>query len=469
MPETHPLALIVDDEPDLLELLDLTLAGMGVESVCCETVEQARQALLNHAFDLCFTDMRLPDGDGLDLVELICSKYTQTPVAVITAFGSADTAVSALKAGAFDFVAKPLDLTQLRAMVKHALRMGDAVQLSGQTAGSQPGHGDASDAVLAVAEETLLGDSKAMAEVRRKIIKLARSQAPVYVSGESGVGKELAARLMHRLGPRSDGPFVAVNCGAIPAELIESEFFGHRKGAFTGASTDYQGLFRAAEGGTLFLDEVADLPLAMQVKLLRVLQEKAVRPVGETREIPLDVRVISASHKELAKEVAEGRFRQDLYYRVNVIQLPLPPLRDRPEDVVPLARHLLVKLAQQSGTNVFELDATAESALRSYTFPGNVRELENVLERAIALVEGGVVSEQQLLLESGVLGGIEQATTKSPGAQEGDLDGWLATLESAAIKDALARAKYNKTRAAELLGISFRSLRYKIKKLGIED
>jgi two-component system response regulator PilR (NtrC family) len=390
--------------------------------------------------------MRLPDGDGLELVDWIQSEAPGTPVAVITAHGSVETAVRALKLGAFDFVSKPLDLNDLRKLVTAALKLK----------GIAPAR--------AVTSQGLVGHSLVIEQVRSLIAKVARSQAPVHISGESGTGKELVARMIHEAGPRRDGPFVAINCGAIPTELMESEFFGHKKGSFTGAVADKVGLVQTAEGGTLFLDEVADLPLHMQVKLLRVIQEKAIRPVGQTVEFPVDVRILSATHKALAELVAEGRFREDLYYRINVIELHVPPLRDRGDDVLLLAHHVLGRLAATLGVSEPSLTRAAQEALLSYRFPGNVRELENVLERALTLCADNEIDVDDLQL---------RATPDEEEAEAGEIEGSLGSqlehIERDAIVKALEQTRYNKTAAAKLLGISFRALRYRIKKLEIES
>ncbi|MGB5410889.1 MAG: sigma-54 dependent transcriptional regulator, partial [Woeseiaceae bacterium] len=367
---SEPLALIIDDEPDICELLSLTLERMKIRTETAGDVASAKALLQSHNFNLCLTDMRLPDGDGLDLVEWMQSNASNVPVAVITAHGNVETAVQALKLGAFDFLSKPLDLQHLRNIVENALRIGQP-----QEQGDSP----------------LLGRSRRMAELRETIDKVARSQAPVHISGESGTGKELVARLIHDSGPRASGPFVPVNCGAIPAELVESEFFGHRKGSFTGAISDKVGLLQSAAGGTLFLDEIADLPLAMQVKLLRVIQEKKVRPVGASAEEDIDVRILSATHRNLAQMVANGEFREDLFYRINVIELTVPALRDRGDDVLTLADHILKKLGADES-----LDDSARQAMLGYAFPGNVRELENMLERAVTLCSSGTISDTDL-------------------------------------------------------------------------
>ena len=434
-----PRVLLVDDEPDLLDLMELTLVKMGLESDRAESVSEAQSRLAQTRYDLCLTDMRLTDGEGLSVVAAANALPSPVPVAVITAYGNAGNAVAALKAGAFDYLAKPVALDQLRALVKSALKI--------------PLVPEASDSA-----RELIGDSAAMKDVRARIAKLARTQAPVHVTGESGSGKELAARLIHRLGSRAEGPFIAVNCGAIPETLVESEFFGYRKGAFTGAESDRDGFFQAAHGGTLFLDEVADLPLSMQVKLLRVLQEKKVRKVGATAEEPVDVRVISATHQTLAALVESGRFRQDLYYRLNVIDLLMPSLRDRPEDIPELARFLLGKL----GGGDVSLDSGAEKALRTYGFPGNVRELENTLERALALCEGGRITADDLSLSQGTASGAAAPSSKYP------LQDYLDQVERIAIVEALEQTRHNKTAAARVLGVTFRSLRYRLERLGIE-
>jgi len=451
---TKSSVLIVDDEPDLCELLSITLKRMNVDSASTGSLTMARQLLKSQSFDLCLTDMRLPDGDGLDLVQWISQNKPDLPVAVITAHGNVETAVRALKLGAFDFISKPLDLNHLRKLVATALKLAD--DRSSDTAVSGP---------------RLLGNSQPMHALRDMIARVARSQAPVYICGESGTGKELVARLIHESGPRRDGPFVPVNCGAIPNELMESELFGHKRGSFTGAVADKQGLIQSAEGGTLFLDEVADLPLHMQVKLLRVIQEKAVRPVGEQRESPVDVRILSATHKDLARLVAEGRIREDLYYRINVIELRVPALRERPEDVQELADTMLRRLARRMKAAQPELGPDALALLRSYHFPGNVRELENILERAMTLCSGGTVHAADIQLRSSPSALPTAPPTGTPAAStpaSAGLGDHLEEIERAAIVKALEQTRYNKTAAAKVLGMSFRALRYRIKKLGIE-
>ncbi|KAF1700005.1 sigma-54-dependent transcriptional regulator [Pseudoxanthomonas kaohsiungensis] len=456
-------ALIVDDERDIRELLVLTLGRMGLRVDTAANLAEARELLGRHSYDLCFTDMRLPDGSGIELVGEISRNHPQTPVAMITAFGSMDLAVEALKAGAFDFVSKPVDINVLRGLVRHALELNNAER-------PKPPPPPPEQA------SRLLGDSPAMATLRATIAKVARSQAPVYILGESGVGKELVARTIHEQGARAAGPFVPVNCGAIPAELMESEFFGHRKGSFTGAHADKPGLFQAASGGTLFLDEVAELPLPMQVKLLRAIQEKSVRAVGAASEVAVDVRILSATHKDLAQLVADGRFRHDLYYRINVIELKVPPLRERTGDLLQLAGSILQRLSAGQGRATPELTAPAMAALAAYPFPGNVRELENVLERALALADGDSIDAADLHLpQARAPGPAEAGTAQAPAEAVIDLDpgtgalpSYIEQLERAAIQKALEENRWNKTRTAAQLGITFRALRYKLKKLGMD-
>ena len=453
---TQHTALVVDDEPDIRELLDITLSRMDIHCVTAASLAEARDLLTAQRFQLCLTDMSLPDGNGIDLVTWMQSQCPDTPVAVITAYGSMDAAISALKCGAFDFVSKPVELPRLRELVQSALRLpGENEEQPGQS--------------LQDSDDLLLGESDEIEHLRRQARKVARSQAPVYISGESGSGKELVARLIHHNGPRRDNPFVPVNCGAIPEELMESEFFGHRKGSFTGASEHKDGLFQAADGGTLFLDEVADLPLSMQVKLLRAIQEKAVRPVGASEEVPLDVRVLSATHKNLAPLVEEGSFRQDLFYRINVIELRVPPLRERPADIPLLASHILDRLASDYDLPSAELADDAVTALQAYPFPGNVRELENSLERAFTLSEGDIIRAEDLQLRQTTTTG-ESSPDPLPAAPDGDfnLEHYLESIERQTIDRALEATDGNKTAAAKKLGISFRALRYKLKKLGME-
>jgi two-component system response regulator PilR (NtrC family) len=453
---TKPTVLIVDDEPDLLELVSLTLSRMSMATHTASDVGTAQKLLKNEHFDLCLTDMRLPDGDGLDLVGWIQDHHPQVPVAVITAHGNVESAVRALKLGAFDFVSKPLDLGVLRKLVGSAIRLGSRPDGGGTTAAPGP---------------RLIGRSQAMQQLREMIARVARSQAPVHIFGESGTGKELVARLIHDSGARNEGPFIAVNCGAIPTELMESELFGHKRGSFTGAVADKKGLVQSAEGGTLFLDEVADLPLHMQVKLLRVVQEKTVRPVGEAREETVDVRILSATHKNLAQLVAEGRFREDLFYRINVIEMRVPCLRERPEDVPELADAILQRLSRRMKMEPPHLSAEALQLLESYPFPGNVRELENVLERAVTLCIGGVITADNIKVRTNVRPPVEMqvaAAAPAAGSGSGALGDQLEDIERDAIVKALEKTRYNKTAAAKLLGMSFRALRYRIKKLGIE-
>ena len=466
-------ALIVDDEADIRELIGITLLPLGVDCLPAETLGAARALLKRQTFSLCITDLRLPDGSGLELVAHIQKQYPNLPVAVITAHGNVEIAVEALKLGAFDFVSKPFELAALRNMVATALRLNR----SGGGAG--------------IHRPTLVGQSAIMAEVRALIAKLARSQAPILISGESGTGKELAARLIHLSGPRADQPFVPVNCGAIPEHLMESEFFGYKKGSFTGATQDKGGLFQAARGGTLFLDEVADLPMPMQVKLLRAIQERAVRPVGAQTEIATDVRVLSASHQDLATLVQNGAFRQDLFYRLNVIELRLPSLREHAGDIPELAAAILDRLSHQAGLPPPKLAPSALAALQFYAFPGNIRELENILERAFTLCEDGIIQAMDLLLPATMEPaaprpqpmpsmitdeistapanhGFESKTLPILQPSVRNLEDYLEQIERAAILRALEETRYNKTAAAEKLGITFRALRYRLKKLGLD-
>ncbi|AOY88785.1 sigma-54-dependent Fis family transcriptional regulator [Marinobacter salinus] len=460
---THT-ALIVDDEPDIRDLLEITLTRMGIKALTAADLGSARKLLGEHTFHLCLTDMNLPDGNGIELVQWIQQHSPTTPVAVITAYGNMETAIESLKAGAFDFVSKPVELPRLRDLVSSALKLSLA-KPEQETPEDEPG--------------LLLGNSLQIKKLRKQTRKLARSQAPVFISGESGSGKELVARMIHLQGPRRDGPFIAVNCGAIPSELMESEFFGHKKGSFTGAVESKDGLFRSANGGTLFLDEVADLPLAMQVKLLRAIQEKAVRPVGDTKEVPVDIRLLSATHKNLPELVQEGSFRQDLFYRINVIELAVPPLRERPDDIALLANHILGRIAREYECDPATLTPDAIDRLQGYDFPGNVRELENILERAFTLCDSDQIGPQDLHLgngaqspttASGIITQGQGADGNSIPVPEGeiDLEGYLESIERQAIEKALEATRWNKTAAAKRLGISFRALRYRLKKLGME-
>src|ERR1700682_1281197 len=448
----NPAVLIVDDEPDLCELLSITLQRMDLSPRTANTVAVAQRMLKTEQFDLCLTDMQLPDGDGLELVKWIQQYCPSVPVAVITAHGNMETAVRALKLGAFDFVSKPLDLAGLRKLV------ASAIKLSGTP-----------DADTSVFGPRLLGTSNAMQHLREMIGRVARSQAPVHISGESGTGKELVAKRIHESGPRRDGPFIPVNCGAIPTELMESELFGHKRGSFTGAVVDKTGLIQSAEGGTLFLDEVAELPLHMQVKLLRVVQEKTLRPVGAAREETVDVRILSATHKNLANLVAQGLFREDLFYRINVIELRVAALRERSGDIAEIAEAILLRLARRTNSAPPELSADAVQTLQTYPFPGNVRELENALERALTLSTGGVITAEHIRLRSHARPSAPEAPAPA-GAAGGNtaLGSQLESIERDAIIKALEKTRYNKTAAAKLLGMSFRALRYRIKKLGIE-
>jgi two-component system response regulator PilR (NtrC family) len=447
--------LVVDDEADIRELLGLTLARMGLDAHCASSKSEAYALLAKNSYDLCLTDMRLPDGDGLTVVDYVVKNHPNLPVAVITAHGSTENAVAALKAGAFDYLAKPVSLDQLRTLVRSALKLPRPAQRRAQDeeASAQPG------------ASLLIGESAPMQAVRAMIERLARTQAPIHIGGESGSGKELAARLIHVQGSRRDAPFVPVNCGAIPENLMESEFFGYRKGAFTGAAADREGFFQAANGGTLFLDEVAELPLLMQVKLLRAIQEKKVRKVGSTGEEPVDVRIISATHRNLGEEVKNGKFRQDLYYRLNVIELRMPALREMREDIARLAGAILRRQTAAGGGKAPRLSAAALEVLAAYDFPGNVRELENVLERALALTSGEEIRAEDLQLT---------ATRVAPAAAPADLSGrplpeQLDAVERQAILDALEQTRYNRTAAAKLLGITFRALRYRMERLGIKE
>jgi two-component system response regulator PilR (NtrC family) len=449
--------LVVDDEPDIRELLEITLSRMNLVSYAAANVREAKALLENEQFDLCLTDMKLPDGTGIELVEHIQAQFPHIPVAVITAYGSMEAAIKALKAGAFDFVSKPIDLKLLRGLVDSALKVANIpIDQSSQTSAKQ---------------QKLLGESEAMQVLRGKIDRLARSQAPVYLRGESGVGKELVAKQIHELGPRSANHFVPVNCGAIPAELMESEFFGHIKGSFTGAVNDKEGLFQAANSGTLFLDEIAELPIHMQVKLLRAVQEKAIKPIGGQKEIPVDVRILSATHKNLAEEVETGHFRQDLYYRINVIELNIPPLRERMSDLSILAKFMLVKISAQNDDTLFSLTEDALEKLKEYSFPGNIRELENILERAATLCESEKITAADLDLPE------SKSTTASDQADPNEssitlsvdqLEDYLIQKERKAIIAALEKTRWNKTAAAKLLGITFRQLRYRLQKLELE-
>ena len=444
-----PLVLIVDDEPDIRELLEITLNRMDIQTCCAENIHTAKALLQQKPFELCLTDMKLPDGNGLDLVDTIQASPNPIPVAVITAHGNMDTAILAMKKGAFDFISKPVDLLALRLLINSALKLSDPISTKERRT-----------------RHELLGESLIMWEIRSKIDKLARSQAPVYISGESGSGKELVARLIHQKSSRSENPFVAINCGAIPLELMESEFFGHKKGSFTGAITDKKGLFQAAEGGTLFLDEVADLPQSLQVKLLRAIQEKKIRPIGEHQEIPVDIRLLSATHRNLAEMVQAGSFRQDLYYRINVIDLHIPPLRERRSDIPALAEHVIARLSEINKIEPPTLSVTALAALQRYHFPGNVRELENILERALALYDGKIIERDDLNLPVST---HKDSDSPEYAPDQGSLEDYLEEIERKAIAQSLKENKWSKTAAARQLGLSFRSFRYRLKKLDLDN
>ncbi len=459
--------LIVDDEPDIRELLEITLGRMGLDTYSAANLTQAKQFVTKQTFNLCLTDMHLPDGNGIDFVKHVTKHHPNMPISVFTAHGNMDTAVIAMKAGAFDFITKPVDIDHLRALVTNALNVDSNEDNKALHSSYQ-----------------LVGQSTVIEKLKKKINKLARSQAPIFINGESGSGKELVARAIHYNGPRADGPFIPVNCGAIPKELMESEFFGHVKGAFTGAQIDKEGLFQAATNGTLFLDEVADLPLDMQVKLLRALQEKSIRPVGSATEININIRVLSATHKNLQKEIELGHFRSDLFYRLNVIDLNVPPLRDRQDDILLLANYFLQKLADEFNTDPARLSEDAKAALLRYPFPGNVRELQNILERAFTLSEGEEmdVSDLALSRDAAEYGGPIERSLSQPieketpqgnihqGLVPGEsLDDHLEKIERDIITKALEKSRWNKTAAAKKLGITFRSLRYRLQKLGLDD
>jgi len=443
---TAKKVLIIDDEADICELIEITLMRMDIASQSALNLTDAKLLLETEHFDLCLTDMRLPDGNGIELVEYVQKNFKDLPIAVITAHGNMESAVKALKAGAFDFVSKPVDLQILRNLVSAATAL--------------PEHENNKENNKN--QISITGNSPVVKTLLKNISKLARNQAPVFIHGESGSGKERVAKMIHQQGSRSDGPFVPVNCGAIPTELMESEFFGHLKGSFTGAHSDKQGLFEAANGGTLFLDEIAELPLNMQVKLLRVIQEKAVRAVGAAQESSVDVRILSASNKNLVKLVSEGAFREDLYYRINVIELTIPSLRERKEDIPLFVEQLLVTLSKKMGAKPPSIDDDAMVALQNYHFPGNVRELENILERAIALSDDNNISQQDLHLKSvpSSLGSETETNNVDP------MD--LAGQERQSIMQALEQTRWNKTAAAKLLGLSLRQLRYRLQKLNIE-
>ncbi len=442
--------LIVDDEPDILELLCMTIERMGFHATTACSIADANHQLSQNTFDLCLTDMRLPDGSGLDLVNHIQADYESMPVIVITAYGSVDVAIEAMKEGAFDFLSKPVELEKLKGVIKTALALPPSSPVKERDHDTIP---------------NMIGESDAIKRLKGQIKKVARSHAPVFIHGESGSGKELVARAIHQLGPDQNKPFVAVNCGAIPSELMESEFFGHRKGAFTGATQNKEGFFQAANGGTLFLDEVADLPLAMQVKLLRAIQENVIRPVGSETEEQVEVRILSASHKDLQLEVANRSFREDLFYRLDVINLQVPPLRQRGNDIEILCRHIITRLTASFNIPMVNMDESALMRLKTYEFPGNIRELENILQRAITLIDGHTIYEKDLALKTQSANTEAQPTTLQPGQS---LEEYLEDIERSILKDTLEQCRWNKTAAAEQLGMSFRSMRYRLKKLNIE-
>jgi len=448
-----PLALIVDDEPDILQLLGITLSRMDIDTKKAETITQAKELLALNTFDFCLTDMRLPDGDGIDLIKFIQKKFSKLPVALITAHGNMETAIDAMKAGAFDFLSKPVDLNALRSLINNAIKLNN----------TSPGKATF-PAKNTKSKKLLIGDTEVMKTLKQTILKLARSQAPIFINGESGTGKELVAKLIHFKGPRADNSFVPVNCGAIPSELMESEFFGHKKGSFTGAVSDKKGLFQAAEGGTLFLDEIAELPISMQVKLLRAIQEKSIRPVGSDTEISVDTRILSASHRDLLGLVHQGTFRQDLFYRINVIEINVPALRERKDDIPKLTRYLLEQLTKSHSVENMNISEDALDELTEYNFPGNIRELENILERALTLASQDTIQPSDLNLPNS---SFNPSTGASPSRNNLPLDEFLAKIETVEILAALEKSKGNKTKAAKALGISFRAMRYKLDKLDI--
>ena len=452
-----PHILVVDDEADLRELLVITIGRMKLKATAAESLAAAKKALDEQTFNLCLTDMNLGDGTGLELLQYISRHCPEMPTAVITAYGSMETATDAMKFGAYDFIAKPVSLDRLRQLIEDGLGISEV----------EDHHEE---------EDSLIGEAPSMQALKAQVRKLARSQAPIYISGESGSGKERIARLIHSLGPRREKPFVAVNCGAIPSELMESEFFGHRKGAFTGAVEDRKGLFREADGGTLFLDEVADLPLHMQVKLLRAIQEKSVRPVGETKEFQVNLRILCATHKDLAREMAEGRFRQDLFYRLNVIEAHVPALRERQEDIPALVKHILNRLSHAWEITPPSITDAAMDVLAQYPFPGNVRELENTLERALTLCDSNTIDREHLHLQAHTQSTqpVHATPNISPSQNLAErdsnhpLEDFLQEIEKKEILKALDITHWNRTAAAKKLGMTFRSLRYRLKKLELD-
>ena len=466
-------ALVIDDEPDIRELISLIITRMGIDCHVASNLEEARNLLEHYAFDICLTDMRLPDGNGVEFVRYIQSRQPELPVAVITAHGNMEAAVEAMKMGAYDFVSKPVDINLLRKLVTTAVASHRHAANESGSAAAQPANSDNKIVALhkkqsSIGTEELIGDSDAMRSLRGMILKLAHSNAPVWITGESGTGKELIAKLIHKNSARQKHEFVPINCGAIPTELMESELFGHRKGSFTGAVSDNEGLFRKAEGGTLFLDEVAELPLHMQVKLLRAIQEKSVRAVGDSKERAVDVRILSASHKDLAAEVEAGHFRHDLYYRLNVIKLQAPSLSQRAEDIPALAKYLLSSICTTNQVPELTLTEAALDKLSRHQFPGNVRELENTLERAMALTDGKFIDAEDLALP----GAIDSAPALiDPAGISGSTPSLKHSPESERqiIIEALNKTRWNRKAAATLLGLSYRQLRYRIQQYKIED
>lgn len=489
-------ALIIDDEPDIRELVVLTISRMGLDCHSAANLQEAVNLLEHYEFDVCLTDMKLPDGNGVDFLREIKLKHPDLPVAVITAHGNMDAAVDAMKNGAYDFVSKPVDIHQLRKLVSTAVAQSRKAANDDSNAVAAPSTANKSTAIVKnttttntnptahpvdnlslAGTEPIIGGSQEITELKTMVIKLARTNAPVWINGESGTGKELTARMIHANSARSENPFVAINCGAIPAELMESELFGHKKGSFTGAVNDHKGLFAHAEGGTLFLDEVAELPLSMQVKLLRAIQEKSIRPVGEANEIQVDVRLLSASHKDLNVEVEAGRFRHDLYYRLNVISLTCPSLRDRPDDIPALASHILSKQSERDPERDFSFTHQALQLLTQYNFPGNVRELENIIERTIAMSDGDVIDASDLQLENRVaaakLTAINDSTSSYQSNNQTDGDAISEQVETNSeektrIIEALESNRWNRKAASRQLGLTYRQLRYRIKQLGLD-
>lgn len=467
LPHQLPLALVVDDEEDLRLLMQMTLKHLQVDCVTAENVQQAKQKLTEHSFNLCLTDLNLPDGNGIELVQYINQHHAGLPVAVISAYGNMDIAIAALKAGAFDFVSKPIQQEHLKALLKQAL---------------DSNINPISTLDLQIEDQMLLGHSPVIQQLKRTLHKLSRSQAPVYIAGESGTGKEVVARLIHQLSNRNAGPFIPVNCGAIPQELMESEFFGHKKGSFTGAHQDKVGLFQAAHQGTLFLDEIAELPLAMQVKLLRAIQEKKVRPIGSDHEIDVDIRILSATHKDLLSMVQEGKFRQDLFFRIHVIDVHIPPLRERGNDIILLAEHFLKQICEEWQLDHIQLSYAAKQHLLEGYYEGNVRELRNVMERAVTMCDGQIIElthiqglrQHRLLTEkteslptAATVDTAPEANTAKSLPQEG-LEHYLAEIEKQLLVQALDSTHWNRTLAAKKLGMSFRSLRYRLKKFELD-